>query len=112
MESNTHTQIPSLQINDVSFYLAAGSDYSATVTELSFTSTTTSRVIQVPITQDEVTELTERFRASLTLVEANGIQVTVSPSEAMVQIDDDDGEWKNINFSLISEHKYFKFLKV
>ena len=48
-------------------------------------------VVPVPIVQDTFSEQTEQFRASLSLVESNGINVTLSPEQATVNITDDDG---------------------
>ena len=49
-------------------------------------------VVRVPILQDILCEGTEQFRASLSLVESNGINVDVSPNQTTVNIIDDDGE--------------------
>ena len=48
-------------------------------------------VVQVPIFQDTISEGTEQFRASLSLVESNGIIVTLSPEQVTVNITDDEG---------------------
>ena len=50
--------------------------------------------VQVPIVQDQFTELTEQFHASLSLVNNNGINVTVTPHQATVNIIDDDSKCK------------------
>ena len=50
-------------------------------------------VVRVPILQDSNIEGTEQFRATLSLVQSNGIKnVDVSPDQATVDIIDDDGE--------------------
>ena len=49
-------------------------------------------VVRVPILQDLVIEGTEQFRASLSLVQSNGINVNVNPDQATVDIIDDEGE--------------------
>ena len=49
-------------------------------------------VVRVPILQDIFSEGTEQFRASLSLVQSNGINVAVSPDQTTVNIIDDDGE--------------------
>ena len=48
-------------------------------------------VVRVPIVPDDFSEETEHFRASLSLVESNGINVTLSPEQATVNITDDEG---------------------
>ena len=70
----------------------AGSDYTSTVMELVFSAAVRSHVVRVPITQDNISELNEQFRASVLLVENNGINVVVDPGLATVTIKDDDGE--------------------
>ena len=47
-------------------------------------------VVRVPILQDSNIEGTEQFRASLSLVQSNGINVAVSPDQATVDIIDDE----------------------
>ena len=59
---------------------------------LTFSSNVRRIVVRVPILQDVFCEGTEQFRASLSLVQSNGINVTVSPDQATVDIIDDDGE--------------------
>ena len=66
----------------------AGSDYSSTVMELKFNAAVNRHVVRIPITQDNITEIDERFRAHLILVEDNGINVQVTPDQAMVTIMD------------------------
>ena len=51
----------------------------------------------MPILQDSLTEPTEQFRASLTLVNSNGLSVTVNPALATVDIRDDDSELGTLN---------------
>ena len=64
----------------------AGSDYSNTVMELRFNPAVNRHVVRVPITQDSITEMDERFRARLMLVQSNGINVQVTPDQAMITI--------------------------
>ena len=71
----------------------AWSDYNSTVIELVFSATDHHHVVRVPIINDSFTEINKRFRASLSLVENNGINVVVDPALAIVTIEDDDGEW-------------------
>ena len=71
----------------------AGSDYTNTVMELVFSASVRRHVVRVPITQDSSSELNEQLRASLSLVENNGINVVVDPILATVTIEDNDGEW-------------------
>ena len=71
---------------------AAGSDYTATTRLLTFSPTTRRILVQVPITQDGITELTEQFNATLTLINDGGIDVNVEPDQATVEIIDDDGK--------------------
>ena len=58
---------------------------------LTFSSNVRRIVVRVPILQDSAIEGTEHFRASLSLVQSNGINVDVSPDQATVDIIDDDG---------------------
>ena len=74
--------------------LLAGSDYNSTTRILTFNSNHTRIPVQVPIVQDQFTELTEQFRASLSLVNDNGINVNVTPDQATVNIIDDDSKCK------------------
>ena len=60
------------------------------MTELTFSSNVQRTIARVPIIQDAFSEGTEQFRASLSLVQSNGINVTVSPDQATVDIIDDD----------------------
>ena len=75
------------------FSFTAGSDYTSTVVELVFSAAVCRHVVRVPITNDSFTEVNERFRASLSLVENNGINVVVDSGQAIVTIVDNDGEW-------------------
>ena len=70
----------------------AGFDYSSTVMELRFNATVLRHVVRVPIIQDSITEIDERFRASLMLVQSNGINIQVAPNQAEVTILADNGE--------------------
>ena len=81
-----------LCVLNISNFSAAGSDYTSTVMNLTFSSNVRRIVVRVPILQDSVIEGTEQFRASLSLVQSNGINVAVSPDQATVDITDDDGE--------------------
>ena len=74
------------------FFLTAGSDYSNTVMNLRFSNSVQHTVVRIPIIQDVFSEGTEQFRASLSLVESNGINVDVIPNQTTVDIVDDDGE--------------------
>ena len=51
-------------------------------------------VVNVPILQDAFSEGTEQFRASLSIVQSNGINVAVSPNQTTVNITDDEGIYK------------------
>ena len=64
----------------------AGSDYSSTVMELRFNAAVSRHVVRVPIIQDSITENDERFRARLMLVQSNGINVQITPDQAMITI--------------------------
>ena len=64
------------------------------MTELSFNSSVQRIVVKVPILQDTLSEGTEQFHASLSLVQSNGINVAVSPNQATVNITDDEGIYK------------------
>ena len=75
----------------ISLTHTAGSDYTSTVMNLTFSSNVRRIVVRVPILQDSAIEGTEHFRASLSLVQSNGINVDVSPDQATVDIIDDDG---------------------
>ena len=70
----------------------AGSDYSSTVMELRFNAAVLCHVVRVPIIQDSITEIDERFRAHLILVQNNGINVQVTPDQAVITILDFNGE--------------------
>ena len=59
---------------------------------ITFSSNVWRIVVRVPILQDIFSEGTEQFRASLSLVQSNGINVAVSPDQTTVNIIDDDGE--------------------
>ena len=84
--------MPSFYNFSLSFSLTAASDYTSTVMNLTFSSNVRRIVVRVPILQDSNIEGTEQFRASLSLVQSNGIYVDVSPDQATVDIIDDDGE--------------------
>ena len=67
----------------------AGSDYTSTVMELVFSAIVRRHVVRVPITRhDSLFEVNEQFRATLSLVENNGISVAVNPVLATVTIKD------------------------
>ena len=55
------------------------------MTELSFNSSVQRIVVKVPILHDTLSEGTEQFHASLSLVQSNGINVAVSPNQATVK---------------------------
>ena len=48
----------------------------------------------VPIVHDGLSEHNEQFRASLSLVDDNGINVSVYPDQSTVEIINDDSKWK------------------
>ena len=73
------------------FSLSAGSDFNGTVMNLTFSSSVRHNVVKVPIVQDSLIEGTEQFRAILSLVESNGINVDLSPEQAIVNITDEKG---------------------
>ena len=75
-----------------SLSLTAGSDYTSTVKNLTFSNNVRRIVVRVPILQDAFLEGTEQFRVSLSLVQSNGINVAVSPDQDTVNIIDDDGK--------------------
>ena len=72
----------------------AGSDYINTVMELTFNAAVRRLVVRVPIIQDSISELDERFRANLVLVKDNEINVQIDPDEVEVKIEDDDGKYR------------------
>ena len=73
--------------------LIAGVDYTSTVVStLTFNLTTTRQMVQVPIIPDSFIESTEQFHVILSLVNNNGISVTVDPALATVNIIDDDSK--------------------
>ena len=77
---------------NLSYYcITAGLDYMETLQDLIFNSSVQHIVVRVPIVSDAFSEETEQFRASLSLVENNGINVTLSPDLATVNITDDEG---------------------
>ena len=84
--------MPSCVYTYIIFFLTAGSDYSNTVMNLRFSNSVQHTVVRVPIIQDAFSEGTEQFRASLSLVDRNGINVDVIPNQTIVDIVDDDGE--------------------
>ena len=61
--------------------------------ELVFSATARRHVVRVPIINDSFSEINERFRASLSLVMNNGINVVIDRDQAIVTIMDDDGKW-------------------
>ena len=48
-------------------------------------------VVRIPIVPDAFSEETEQFRASLSLVDSSGINVSLNPEPATVNITDDEG---------------------
>ena len=52
--------------------------------ELMFSATARRHVVRIPIINDSFSERTERFTASLSLVENNGINVVINPLLAMI----------------------------
>ena len=58
-----------------------------------FNSTVQRHVVRVPIVQDAFSEGTEQFRASLSLVESNIINVALSRKQATVNIDDEGTQY-------------------
>ena len=69
--------------------------------ELVFSAVVCRHVVRVPITKDSLFEVNERFRASLSMVENNGINVVVDPVLATVTIEDDDGEVHASGYSIL-----------
>ena len=72
----------------------AGADYNSTTRLLTLNGSHTRIGIQVPIIQDGFAELNEQFCANLSLVDDNGIIVSVCPDKSMVEIINDDSKWK------------------
>ena len=48
----------------------------------------------MPIVHDGFTELNEQFRASVSLVDDNGINVSVHPNQSTVEIINNDSKWE------------------
>ena len=67
----------------------AGADYNHTQQKLTFNESMTQQNVEVPILLDDLSEEAEQFNANLTLVNNNGISVTVYPAVATVNITDD-----------------------
>ena len=84
------------------FLLLVGFDYNSTTRILTFSGSRTRIGVEVPIRQDQFTELLEQFRASLSLVNDNGINVDVNPDQARVNIIDDDSKCKERCISVIT----------
>ena len=78
--------------NTLSFL--AGADYNSTTRLLTLNHSHTRIGIQVPIIQDGFAELNEQFCANLSLVDDNGIIVSVCPDKSTVEIINDDSKWK------------------
>ena len=73
---------------------SAGADYNSTTRLLKLNGSHSRIGIQVPIIQDEFAELNEQFCANLSLVDDNGIIVSVCPDKSTVEIINDDSKWK------------------
>ena len=76
-------------------YHLAGADYSSTTRILTLNGNHSRIWVLVPIVLDEFTELNEQFRASLSLVDDNGINVSVHPDQSTVEIINDDSKWES-----------------
>ena len=73
------------------FLPAAPDDYTSVTRLLNFTNTVTEHIINVPIINDDLVELTETFLSNLRLVSKVGVEVIIEPGEAVVNIHNDDG---------------------
>ena len=74
-------------------YFPGGSDYQPTTQVLTFTSSTTSLPVNIPIFQDSDVEGEERFVAELSVNAAQFTNVNLSPDTHNVIILDDDGTY-------------------
>ena len=59
---------------------------------LTFTPSTTRHNVSIPITDDDVVESPERFISQIRGVTTTGVDVSLRPSEAMIEIIDDDSK--------------------
>ena len=83
---------------------SAPDDYTETVTHLVFSEQTTSILVSVPIVDDSIAELTERFQASLKLVDQDSpSNIIIGPGTATVTILDDDGDVTTVNDTVIGD---------
>ena len=65
-------------------------DYTSLSIELTFTPSATRIIVGIPITDDNVIEAKESFSASLTGFRSSGPSVTLGPTEALIEITDND----------------------
>ena len=80
-------QVSKITTGSKLFYYTDGTDYTNTVTELTFNATATSYDVLVPINQDGELEGNEKYRAELQVIEnTNNIGLTVDPATAVVTI--------------------------
>ena len=64
-------------------------DYSFTRSEVTFSATTSSQVVTIPIIDDPVLESSETINVTLTSVDPAAI---LSPASAVITLDDNDGK--------------------
>ena len=79
-------------MSEIFYICLAGEDFEMVSTFLTFTSTTSSVQVQVPIIDDSVDEYEEDFVANLTLITTD-VEVDINPSQAIIVIHDDDGRY-------------------
>ena len=65
----------------------------------------------MPIIQDGFAELNEQFCANLSLVDDNGINVSVRPHKSTVEIINDDSKWKIEKKTKRDEHSCISFIQ-
>lgn len=76
-------------INEQNDSLSDGFDYTGTTQSLTFNQGVTSQPITIPILDDNINEVLERFVARLT---SSDDDVIISPGVATVEITDNDGK--------------------
>ena len=69
---------------------SAPADYTAVTTSFTYTSNVTEHNVTIPIVNDNVTEVIERFSANLRWVSADA-DVIINPDRAIVNIMSEDG---------------------
>ena len=89
--SNFLTANKSCLIRTYRCYIVESDFTPITDMELVFSGAEQQTTVSIAITDDDVYENLETLRASLVLVAAN-VQVTISPSQATVSIENDDRE--------------------